>query len=137
MKQENEVILTPIHYRIYDYLVERSSNNLFTKQAEIQQHLSSLGYNICTRTIRKFIHDIRSSDKFNKILLSNYNKGYRFMTTSEEFDYLLRRKKSILRMLKQYWKDVERYGKDGQLKLAFTPYEKEMINAITTKKKGD
>ena len=52
------------------------------------------------------------------------------MTDEEEIDYLKKRKISILKMLKQYYKDVKRFNMNNQFKITFGKYEREYIESI-------
>lgn len=124
--------MTNIQWRIYDFIKERSFEKKWTSQKEIRDYLINNDYveKIGLRTIRKNIHDIRKDDTIQKIILTDYVKGYRLMTNEEEFDYLKKRKISILKMLKQYYKDVNRFNMNNQFKIAFGKYEREYIESI-------
>lgn len=124
--------MTNIQWRIYDFIKERSLNKQWTSQKEIRDYLINNDYveKIGLRTIRKNIHDIRKDDTIQKIILTDYVKGYRLMTYEEEFDYLKKRKISILKMLKQYYKDVNRFNMNNQVKIAFGKYEREYIESL-------
>ena len=124
--------MTDIQWRIYDFIKERSLEKKWTSQKEIRDYLINNDYieKISLRTIRKNIHDIRKDDTIQKIILTDYVKGYRLMSYEEEFDYLKKRKISILKMLKQYYKDVNRFNMNNQIKIAFGKYEREYIESL-------
>ena len=124
--------MTNIQWRIYDYIKERSLEGKWTSQKEIRDYLINNGYaeKIGLRAIRRNIHDIRQEDTIQKIILTDYSKGYRLMTDEEEIDYLKKRKISILKMLKQYYKDVKRFNMNNQFKITFGKYEREYIESI-------
>lgn len=124
--------MTNIQWRIYDFIKERSLEKQWTSQKEIRDYLLNNDYveKISLRTIRKNIHDIRKDDTIQKIILTDYVKGYRLMSYEEEFDYLKKRKISILKMLKQYYKDVNRFNMNNQIKIAFGKYEREYIESL-------
>lgn len=124
--------MTNIQRKIYNYIKERSIDGKWTSQKEIRDYLIISGYaeNIGLRTIRKCIHDIREDDTIQKIILTDYSKGYRLMTDEEEIDYLKNRKISILKMLKQYYKDVKRFNLNNQVKITFGKYEREYIESL-------
>ena len=124
--------MTDIQWRIYDFIKERSLDGKWTSQKEIRDYLINNGYaeKIGLRTIRKNIHDIREDDTIQKIILTDYSKGYRLMTDEEEIDYLKKRKISILKMLKQYYKDVNRFNMNNQFKITFGKYEREYIESL-------
>ena len=52
------------------------------------------------------------------------------MSDEEELDYLKKRKISILKMLKQYYKDVNRFNMNNQVKITFGKYERDYIESL-------
>lgn len=130
-EREKGIMLKTNEWNVYNYIKERSEKGLWTKQQEIVDYLLER-YEIVAhkRMIRKYINNIRQDDVIQKIILTSYSKGYRLMTSEEEFEYLERRKISVLKMLKQYHKDVNRFAKDNQTRLTFTPYERDVIESL-------
>lgn len=124
--------MTNIQWRIYNYIKERSIVGEWTSQKEIRDYLKNNGYaeKIGLRTIRRNINEIRKDDTIQKIILTDYSKGYRLMSGEEELDYLKKRKISILKMLKQYYKDVKRFNMNNQVKITFGKYEREYIESL-------
>lgn len=124
--------MTNIQWRIYDFIKERSLEGKWTSQKEIRDYLinNNFAEKIGLRTIRRNINEIRKDDIIQKIILTDYSKGYRLMTDEEELDYLKKRKISILKMLKQYYKDVKRFNMNNQFKITFGKYEREFIESI-------
>ncbi len=124
--------MTNIQWRIYDFIKERSLGGKWTSQKEIRDYLinNNFAEKIGLRTIRRNINEIRKDDIIQKIILTDYSKGYRLMTDEEELDYLKKRKISILKMLKQYYKDVNRFNMNNQFKITFGKYEREYIESI-------
>ena len=124
--------MTNIQWRIYDFIKERSLEGKWTSQKEIRDYLinNNFAEKIGLRTIRRNINEIRKDDIIQKIILTDYSKGYRLMTDEEELDYLKKRKISILKMLKQYYKDVKRFNMNNQFKITFEKYEREYIESI-------
>lgn len=124
--------MTNIQWRIYDFIKERSLEGKWTSQKEIRDYLinNNFAEKIGLRTIRRNINEIRKDDIIQKIILTDYSKGYRLMTDEEELDYLKKRKISILKMLKQYYKDVKRFNMNNQFKITFGQYEREYIESI-------
>ena len=124
--------MTNIQWRIYDFIKERSLEGKWTSQKEIRDYLinNNFAEKIGLRTIRRNINEIRKDDTIQKIILTDYSKGYRLMTDEEELDYLKKRKISILKMLKQYYKDVNRFNMNNQFKITFGKYEREYIESI-------
>ena len=124
--------MTNIQCRIYDFIKERSLEGKWTSQKEIRDYLinNNFAEKIGLRTIRKNVHDIRQEDTIQKIILTDYSKGYRLMTDEEEIDYLKKRKISILKMLKQYYKDVNRFNMNNQVKITFGKYERDYIESL-------
>ena len=124
--------MTNIQWRIYDFIKERSLEGKWTSQKEIRDYLinNNFAEKRGLRTIRRNINEIRKDDIIQKIILTDYSKGYRLMTDEEELDYLKKRKISILKMLKQYYKDVKRFNMNNQFKITFGKYEREYIESI-------
>ncbi len=122
---------------VYNYIKDKSEQGLWSKQQEIIDYLATKEINIKKRSLRSVINKIRSCDIIQKIVLTSYTKGYRLMTNEEEFEYLERRKISILKMLKQYYKDINRFSKDNQTRLVFTPYERNIVESLLKEKKGE
>lgn len=124
--------MTNIQWRIYDFIKERSIEGKWTSQKEIRDYLINKNFvgKIGLRTIRKYVHDIREDDTIQKIILTDYVKGYHLMSDEEELDYLKKRKISILKMLKQYYKDVKRFNMNNQFKITFGKYEREYIESL-------
>lgn len=124
--------MTNIQWRIYDFIKERSIEGKWTSQKEIRDYLinNNFAEKIGLRTIRKYVHDIREDDTIQKIILTDYVKGYHLMSDEEELDYLKKRKISILKMLKQYYKDVKRFNMNNQVKITFGKYEREYIESL-------
>ena len=124
--------MTNIQWRIYDFIKERSLEGKWTSQKEIRDYLinNNFAEKIGLRTIRRNINEIRKDDIIQKIILTDYSKGYRLMTDEEEIDYLKKRKISILKMLKQYYKDVKRFNMNNQFKITFGKYEREYIESL-------
>ena len=97
----------------------------------IQKYLlDKKGVEINKRNIRKKIKEIRECDTIQKIILSDYGKGYRLMSSEEELDYLEKRKISILSMLGRYYKDIERYNTNNQLKITLTKNERNIFESL-------
>ena len=124
--------MTNIQWRIYDFIKERSLEGKWTSQKEIRDYLinNNFAEKIGLRTIRRNINEIRKDDTIQKIILTDYSKGYRLMSDEEELDYLKKRKISILKMLKQYYKDVKRFNMNNQVKITFGKYEREYIESL-------
>ena len=124
--------MTNIQWRIYDFIKERSLEGKWTSQKEIRDYLISKNFveKIGLRTIRRNINEIRKDDTIQKIILTDYSKGYSLMSDEEELDYLKKRKISILKMLKQYYKDVKRFNMNNQVKITFGKYEREYIESL-------
>lgn len=118
-------------WNIYNFIKERSLESKWTKQQDIIDYFSyKFNENISKRSIRKNINEIRKDDIIQKIILTDYSKGYRLMSKEEELDYLKKRKISILKMLKQYYKDVKRYEKNNQTRIIFGKYERNCIESL-------
>ena len=123
--------LGTIEWKVYNFIKERSEKGLWTKQKDIQESVKdNNNVDIGFRQIRKYVSNIRKNDVIQKVILTSYAYGYRLMTDEEQFLTLERRKISLLKSLKQYYKDVRRLNKDNQLRITFTPYERDIIESL-------
>ena len=52
------------------------------------------------------------------------------MSSEEELDYLEKRKISILSMLSRYYKDIERYNTNNQLKISLSKNERNIFESL-------
>lgn len=122
--------LTTRDYSVYNEVKRRSELNEWTNV----QHLALLCG--CTkRAIRRCVQRIRESDKIQKIILTDYKKGYKLMSVEDEFAMLTKTKIKILKEFKRYWKDVERYNRNNQNKITFTQYERDFYESLVEVKK--
>lgn len=126
-----------VEWYAYEYLKKQSEDNKWTSQAELQEVLNQKFDNkFCLRTIRKIIQRIRQCDTIQKIIITNYSKGYRLMSTDEEADYLVKRKQSILKMLKICYKDIKRYETNNQYRI-FENKERDIIESLVQLKTNE
>ena len=122
---------------IYNFIKERSKQELWSNQIDIQNHLKEkYDIDISQRTIRRCINIIRKNDLIQKIILTDYKKGYRIMTSNEEDIYLEKRKISILKMLSQYHKDFNRLKLNNQTRIKFSEKERDFLESILKSEKG-
>lgn len=117
--------LTTLDFLVYEEVKKRSINGEWTSVG----HLAEL-FNCGKRTIRKSIQRIRENDMIQKIILTDYGKGYKLMSDNDEFDMLTKTKIKILKQLKRYWKDVDRYNKNHQNKITFTKHERDVFESL-------
>lgn len=117
--------LTTREYSVYNEIKKRSENGEWT----CVQYLADL-CSCSKRAIRRAIQNIRESSKIQKIILTDYKKGYKLMSVDDEFSMLTKTKIKILKELKRYWKDVDRYNKNNQNKITFTKYEREFFESL-------
>lgn len=122
--------LNKVEWKIYNYIKERSMENKWTSQQELVDYLSTININICQRTLRKHINNIRTSETIQKIILTSYKYGYKLMNEEEQRDILIKRKTSILKSLKQINKDIKKYNMNGQTKITFSKYERDFIESL-------
>lgn len=122
--------MTKIQWLIYEYLKEKSRVDEWTSQNELINYLSSKGYLIDKRSLRAHIQAIRQSDIIQKVILTSYSSGYKIMNDESQIEILERRKISILKSLKQYWRDINRLSLENQTKLTFGSKEREYIEAL-------
>lgn len=121
MKKE----LTTKDYLVYNEIKRRSEKGEWTNV----EHLA-LMISCNKRKIRAIIQKIREDDSIQKIILTDYSKGYKLMSDEDEFEMLSKTKVKILKELKRYWKDVRRYNNNHQNKITFTKYERDYYESL-------
>ncbi len=135
--KDNNYSLTRVEWEIYNFLKKRSEENKWTSQSLLKSHLLTQGYSNELRDIRRHIANIRSCPKIQKIIITDYGKGYKLMTSEGERSKLENRRISILKMLKQYYLDVDRFNKNNQSKITFTEYERPIYESVMAIKGGE
>lgn len=120
--------MSKINYEIYNELKSRSEKGLWTSV----QYLADL-INVSKREIRKKIKKIREDITIQKIILTDYHKGYKLMTDDEEFEFLTREKIKILKQFKRYWLNVERYNHNNQNKITVSEHERNLYVSLLKK----
>lgn len=122
--------LSAVEWKIYNYLKERTLEEKWTKQKEIIEYLETKDIKINERTLRLHIQNIRKCEIIQKVILTDYSKGYKIMSEKDEFDILLNRKISLLKSLKQFYRDKKRLSLNNQMKLNFDTKEREFIESL-------
>lgn len=122
--------LITLDFLVYDEIKKRSINGEWTNVG----FLAEL-FNCDKRTIRYSIQRIRESDTIQKIILTDYGKGYKLMSDDDEFDMLTKTKIKILKQLKRYWKDVERYNLNHHNKIVFSKNERDVFESLIESEK--
>ena len=123
--------LSTVEWKIYNYLKERTQKGLWTSQQNLVEYLENIeSIKMNKRTLRKHIQNIRRCEIVQKVILTNYSKGYKIMNGEEQYEILLKRKVSILKSLKQFHKDRKRLELNGQMKLTFDTKEREFIESL-------
>lgn len=121
--------LSTIEWEIYNYLKEETMKGNWTSVEKLANR-----FGIGKRTVRRHINTIRGNDVIQKIIISSFEYGYKIMTSEEEVEYLKNRKNAILKMLKQYYMDVKRVGLNGQCKITFGEYERNVFESLLKEK---
>lgn len=122
--------LSAVEWKIYNYLKERTLEEKWTKQKEIIEYLETKDIKINERNLRLHIQNIRKCEIIQKVILTDYSKGYKIMSEKDEFDILLNRKISLLKSLKQFYRDKKRLSLNNQMKLNFDTKEREFIESL-------
>ena len=117
--------LTTKEWLVYNEIKSRSELGQWTNV----QHLADM-LECSKREIRKNIQRIRESSTIQKIIITDYSKGYKLMSNDDEFELLTKTKIKILKQLKRYWKDVERYNKNNQNKITFSDSERAIYESL-------
>ena len=123
--QKREQNLTTKEWQIYNEIKLRSENGDWTS---VQYLADMLGCG--KREIRRCVQEIRESSTIQKIIITDYGKGYKLMSDNDEFELLTKTKIKILKQLKRYWKDVERYNLNHQNKITFTSNERAIYESL-------
>ncbi len=127
MAKKRKVVngMNSLDWQIYKFLKKTSEHNVWIKMNAL-----ATMFNISTREVRKSITRIRENETIQKILISDYSKGYKLMSREEEYQLILKDKYRALKTLKRVWKDIRRYNSNNQMKLTFDTQERDFIEAL-------
>lgn len=120
-----ETTLNSIDWKIYNTIKERTLKGEWTPAQFLVDYIG-----IGKREIRRHIQRIRESNTIQKIIISDYTYGYKLMSEQDEFKLLTKTKIKILKQLKRYWKDVDRYNKNHQNKITFSDNERAIYESL-------
>ena len=120
-----ETTLNSIDWKIYNTIKERTLKGEWTPAQFLVDYIG-----IGKREIRRHIQRIRESNTIQKIIISDYTYGYKLMSEQDEFKLLTKTKIKILKQLKRYWKDVDRYNKNHQNKITFSDSERAIYESL-------
>lgn len=112
---------------VLNIITERSKEGKWTSQKFI---INSLDVRISDRTLRVIIQTIRADDNTDIVILTDYNKGYKLMSEEDNLRELTKRKISILKSLKLYYKDVRRFNAHNNYKLKLEENEIELMKTL-------
>lgn len=111
--------------QILSIILERSKNGLYTTQKEIRDILSSKGIKFSLRAIRKHISEIKGNDEYEFVIIGDLKFGYIVSDNVEIVEnYIKNRNITVLKMLKNNYKDVKRLRNHKQL--TFEEYIREV-----------
>lgn len=108
-------------------LKSESIKGHYIKQQEI---IDRLDYELKPRMVRKYIHEIREDLGNSLIILTDYTKGYKLMSEEDTIDVLTKRKKALLKSLKLYYKDVQRFKENNNFKITLEDDEVELMKTL-------
>ena len=117
--------MTSLDWRIYDFLKAKSEKGEWIKMND----LAAL-FNTSARQIRHAITRIRENETIQKVLISDYKKGYKLMSEEDALYYLEKDKIRGLRTLKRYWLGIKRLSLNNQMKLTFDTQERDVIESL-------
>ena len=118
--------LTTLDWNIYNYLKEQAEKGLWTKMKALADKFET-----STREVRHSITRIRKDETIQKVLVSDYSKGYKILTSAdEESNYIQRKKIKALKELKQVYLDIMRINQNNQTKLVFDTKERDFIESL-------
>ena len=117
-------------WKIYNFLKERTLQNKWSSQQDVLNYLETQNIKMDKRTLRKHIQNIRKCETIQKVIITSYSYGYKIMSDEQQFEILLNRKNSILKSLKQFYRDKKRLQLNDQMKLTFDTKEREFIESL-------
>lgn len=117
--------MNTLDWRIYDFLKEKSEKGEWIKMNDL-----AAAFEINARKVRYSITAIREDETIQKVLISDYKKGYKLMSEEDAFYYLAKDKMRALKTLKRYWLGVKRLTLNNQMKLTFDTHERDCIESL-------
>lgn len=123
----SKVLNNGLREEVLNIITERSKEGKWTSQKFI---INSLDVRISDRTLRATIQTIRADDNTDIVILTDYNKGYKLMSEEDNLRELTKRKISILKSLKLYYKDVKRFNAHNNYKLKLEENEIELMKTL-------
>lgn len=124
---ESKVLNNGLREEVFNIITERSKEGKWTSQKFI---INSLNVRISDRTLRTIIQAIRADDNTDIVILTDYKKGYKLMSEEDNLRELTKRKISILKSLKLYYKDVKRFNAHNNYKLKLEENEVELMKTL-------
>ena len=124
---ESKALNNGLREEVLNIITERSKEGKWTSQKFI---INSLDVRISDRTLRAIIQTIRADDNTDIVILTDYNKGYKLMSEEDNLMELTKRKISILKSLKLYYKDVKRFNAHNNYKLKLEENEVELMKTL-------
>ena len=117
--------MTTMDWNIYKFLKKTSEHGIWIKMNAL-----AAMFGISSREVRYSITRIRENETIQKILVSDYSKGYKLMSQADSYQLLLKDKARALKELKRYWQNVKRYSLNNQMKLTFDTHERDFIESL-------
>lgn len=124
-------------FRLYDYL--KSNSDKWLTQEQIARALPEYypidtdkdfhNYSPSRKRMSADIRVINNSGIIQKTILSS-SKGVKIATKKEYQEYIKRMKKSALKRLAYVYSIEKKASKDGQFRITFGEYEKNVIEAF-------
>lgn len=124
---KGKILNNGLKEEVLNIITERSKEGKWTSQKFI---INSLDVRISDRTLRVIIQMIRADDNTDIVILTDYNKGYKLMSEEDNLKELTKRKISILKSLKLYYKDVKRFNTHNNYKLKLEENEVELMKTL-------
>lgn len=124
---KGKILNNGLKEEVLNIITERSKEGKWTSQKFI---INSLDVRISDRTLRVIIQTIRADDNTDIVILTDYNKGYKLMSEKDNLKELTKRKISILKSLKLYYKDVKRFNTHNNYKLKLEENEVELMKTL-------
>lgn len=124
---KGKILNNGLKEEVLNIITERSKEGKWTSQKFI---INSLDTSISDRTLRVIIQMIRADDNTDIVILTDYNKGYKLMSEEDNLKELTKRKISILKSLKLYYKDVKRFNTHNNYKLKLEENEIELMKTL-------
>lgn len=137
---EMEHKLTPVEWKIYNYLKEHTNEWIMQEDLayvlfydnwdnQVQYRGINFHNTALRKTITNAIRNLNNSDIIQKIILSS-SKGVKIANKDEVDKYIGKHINAVVVRLNRLKKIAKKASRDGQYKITFGKYERQIIEAF-------